>query len=242
MIKEELVEKIKKILALADSSNPNEAAVALARAQKLMAKYKIESHDLEDLTISEIKVKPITGLKSKECSIRLVSIISKCFGVENLLSYSGHSLTNIIFIGPKEILSSCEYVFTLLSRFALNAQRNFNETVWGETLGELIVDKQLMTIIEKINPQFYTDYLMNEQKTYQSAKENSGIRCREFLNFSGKRFQVYLDVYKDYDYEQCKKYFQKLVSKKRKAFLEGMLHEIYCKVQAITIGYIIYMR
>ena len=36
MTKDELVEKIKKILALAESSNPNEAAVALQRAQKLM--------------------------------------------------------------------------------------------------------------------------------------------------------------------------------------------------------------
>ena len=47
MIKEELIDKIKKLLALADSSNPNEAAVALSRAQKLMERYNIEAVDLK---------------------------------------------------------------------------------------------------------------------------------------------------------------------------------------------------
>ena len=39
MTKEELIIRIKKLLALSDSSNPNEAAVALSRAQKLMQQY-----------------------------------------------------------------------------------------------------------------------------------------------------------------------------------------------------------
>mgnify|MGYP003589530053 CR=1 FL=1 len=41
MTKEELITRIKKLLALSDSSNPNEAAIALSRAQKLMQQYHI---------------------------------------------------------------------------------------------------------------------------------------------------------------------------------------------------------
>ena len=48
MNKSELIEKIKKLLALSDSSNPNEAAIALSRAQKLMEKYKIEQQGGKD--------------------------------------------------------------------------------------------------------------------------------------------------------------------------------------------------
>ena len=36
MTKEELIVKIKKLQAMSESSNPNEAAMALSRIQKLM--------------------------------------------------------------------------------------------------------------------------------------------------------------------------------------------------------------
>ena len=41
-------EKIKKLLALAESDNENEAKAALLKAKELMAQHKIEEADLED--------------------------------------------------------------------------------------------------------------------------------------------------------------------------------------------------
>lgn len=41
-----ILEKIKKLLALATSSNPNEAALAAQRAQELMVKYAVEESQL----------------------------------------------------------------------------------------------------------------------------------------------------------------------------------------------------
>lgn len=41
-----IVEKIQKLLRLAQSSNPNEAALAAAKAQELMVKYAVEEADL----------------------------------------------------------------------------------------------------------------------------------------------------------------------------------------------------
>lgn len=46
-VPEDVLEKIRKLLRLAGSDNPNEAALAMGRAQALMARHQIESVDLE---------------------------------------------------------------------------------------------------------------------------------------------------------------------------------------------------
>ena len=67
-------------------------------------------------------------------------------------------------------------------------------------------------------------------------KENPNYRPTGFdLEFMGRQFQVHLDVYKDYDYESTKKFFQKMVSDKRKAFLNGFLLEVAKKVQELAL-------
>lgn len=48
MTREKLIETITKLLALATSSNENEARLAMSRAQELMAKYSIEITDAGD--------------------------------------------------------------------------------------------------------------------------------------------------------------------------------------------------
>ncbi|NCE98199.1 DUF2786 domain-containing protein [Emergencia sp. 1XD21-10] len=45
---EQVKKKIKKLLALADSSNEFEAKVAMAKAQKLLMEYKLNLHDIEE--------------------------------------------------------------------------------------------------------------------------------------------------------------------------------------------------
>ena len=234
MTKDELVEKIKKILALAESSNPNEAAVALQRAQKLMEKYKIEASDLDnDCSISEIKVEPVTGLKSRDCTSLLLGIICKNFGVEAFSFFNKSSLSYVIFVGPKEILASCEYVYVLLARYTLAAQKNYNTTVWGETLLEVEHQDFYTEQIKRINPKFYKDFLGEIIETVSKAKD---LDLPSFhLEYLGKQFQAYLDVYKDYDYESTKKFFQKMVSDKRKAFLNGFLLEVAKKVQELAL-------
>lgn len=234
MTKDELVEKIKKILALAESSNPNEAAVALQRAQKLMEKYKIEASDLDnDCSISEIKVEPVKGVKSRDCTSLLLGIICKNFGVEAFSFFNKSSLAYVIFVGPKEILASCEYVYVLLARYTLAAQKNYNATIWGETLLEVSAQDFYTEQIKRINPKFYQDFF---GKYIKKVKENPNYRPMGVdLEFLGAQFQAYLDVYKDYDYESTKKFFQKMVSDKRKAFLNGFLLEVANKVQELAL-------
>ena len=47
--RQNILERIKKFLALSQSSNPAEAAIALSRAQKLMQEHSIS---IEDVNLS----------------------------------------------------------------------------------------------------------------------------------------------------------------------------------------------
>jgi hypothetical protein len=62
-----VADKIKKLLALAESSNPNEAALAAAKAQELMVKYAVEE--------SEIAAKP--GAVVEEIGVEAMGASSK---------------------------------------------------------------------------------------------------------------------------------------------------------------------
>ena len=58
MMNQKIVEKIKKLLSLANSNNENEALSSMAKARKLMAKYKIEMSEIKELD-NEVKEKII---------------------------------------------------------------------------------------------------------------------------------------------------------------------------------------
>ena len=82
MTKGELITRIKKLLALSDSSNPNEAAIALSRAQKLMQQYHIEMSELEDSVISERVIETVRGMKNIKHISQIGHILTKVLGIE----------------------------------------------------------------------------------------------------------------------------------------------------------------
>lgn len=58
MSKNKIINKIKKCLALANSSNQHEAAAALRQAHKMMKQYKLS---LDDIDLHKITTGKITG-------------------------------------------------------------------------------------------------------------------------------------------------------------------------------------
>ena len=53
---ENIILKIKKLLALSKSSNQNEAQNAMLKAQKLLIKYKLSLQEIESYSIEKIKI------------------------------------------------------------------------------------------------------------------------------------------------------------------------------------------
>lgn len=81
------IEKLKKLLALAASGNPHEAALALRRARKLMDVHGITHSDIAmsdiDETISHYW--PTGSLRPPRYMLGLMNIIREVFGVNSII-------------------------------------------------------------------------------------------------------------------------------------------------------------
>lgn len=108
-------EKIKKLLALSESSNENEAKSALLKAKKLMAEYKIAETDLEDMESRKIR-RINTGYdcsKRREAwMIYLAELIASnfCCRSYSLKEYDKQLMT-ICFVGLDGDVDACEDIF-----------------------------------------------------------------------------------------------------------------------------------
>lgn len=80
-MKEKIIEKIKKALALANNNkNPNEAQAAMLMAQKMIAKYYIEMQEVLEPIIEEVK-KIINAIREKIIKSVDDKTIKKCLHI-----------------------------------------------------------------------------------------------------------------------------------------------------------------
>lgn len=133
-----IIEKISKLLAMSESTNPNEAAIALERAQKLMAEYKIDVSDVSMNSISEIREDVPSILRDRKLYAVIASIISKSFGVEPITHIVKGSIKAVSFIGPNERVQTAAYAFTVVARQAAIAKNNFSRQNRTDTFIELM--------------------------------------------------------------------------------------------------------
>ena len=111
-----VLERIEKLMALSKSSNPNEAAVALSRAQKLMRENNITSGDLNLSSISEVTIETIPGLRRAAYVLRLAQITTQCFGLRYFFTNGRSGVASITIMGPKDRLDGASYVHVFLQR------------------------------------------------------------------------------------------------------------------------------
>lgn len=90
MDKSKIFDKIKKCLALGQSSNANEAATALRHAQKLMEKHGITAEDIEALGFGSEEVDiPVQANKKLPAYIaRFLKLMQHAFGVRAITGSS----------------------------------------------------------------------------------------------------------------------------------------------------------
>ncbi|SHH56763.1 DUF2786 domain-containing protein [Sporanaerobacter acetigenes] len=104
-----IIIKIKKLLALSESSNEYEAKVAMLKAQELLAKHKLslkEIEEHEDINVMEGKTN-ITFRQGKWKG-KLADLIAENFGCYH---YYGTNRTHtIIFMGKDEDVTVCKMV------------------------------------------------------------------------------------------------------------------------------------
>lgn len=118
-----VIAKIKKCLALAQSSNPHEAAVAMKQAQKLMAAHGL---DVKDVQLSDVGEKShrATSNMLPNWEVQLAHTVCDAFGCTNFVK-RGHIVpfmgkpqrkTDYVFVGIGPASDVAAYAFSVLQR------------------------------------------------------------------------------------------------------------------------------
>lgn len=108
---EKLIKKIKKLLALSESSNESEAKAAMLKSQELLAKHKLSIQEIKEhkLYINDITkhVSEISFTKAK-WKAKLAKIIANNFACEYY--FTTRRTHKITFFGRKEDILVCNIV------------------------------------------------------------------------------------------------------------------------------------
>ncbi len=130
MTNERILEKIKKLMALANSSNPHEAANAMRKAQALMSEYQLSQSDVDLSSIAEHGAKMANkSLKQPKWSVMLTMLICRAFGVEAYMRHDIFDGCRCNFIGLNTNVEIAAYCYTVLSRQLLKARREYAENL-----------------------------------------------------------------------------------------------------------------
>ena len=121
MTKENILDKIKKLLSLAtNNSNANEAAVAAAQAQALMSRHAIDALMLETPVEEEEKIEKdvLSGAPSKKRSMWKGQLAMALCGVNMCKVYTqqSHEGYRFMIIGRPSDAATVRYMFLYLVR------------------------------------------------------------------------------------------------------------------------------
>ena len=132
MTRDQALQKIKKCLALAASSNPHEAAAAMRQAQKLMQDHGLDEADVSLADVSEV-VQDGRNVPMVRWETGLAKIVADAFGC---LTHTGVRLSlkggathrrvrAFTFIGVGASAEIAGYAFAVLSRQCAKDRRAF---------------------------------------------------------------------------------------------------------------------
>ena len=129
-----ILDKIKKCLALATSSEPHEAAAAMRQAQSLMAKHNVSEQGLKLSEVTELDIKSAVSVsRPKPWEIRLVKTCADAFGCDFLWtdgnSYNRDPYGRYTLIGLKSQAEVCQYTIEVLLRKVRRARAEFLKTL-----------------------------------------------------------------------------------------------------------------
>ena len=118
MINEKIIERVKKLLSLANSNNANESESAMLKAQELMAKYKLS---IKDVDVKEKNNEVVDVVSDFEYTIRsqwkgtVALVIAENFGCDvyaHVVYKNGRkNKLKVCFIGEEENVEIVKIVY-----------------------------------------------------------------------------------------------------------------------------------
>ncbi|WP_304308101.1 DUF2786 domain-containing protein [Pseudacidovorax intermedius] len=122
MTPDQALAKIKKCLAVARGNSPEEAAVALNQARKLMALHGLTERDVSLADVNEVKVKAASK-SATAWESRLARMVAEAFGCELFFEVAGSykagnyvRTRHVVFVGLNASPTLAGYAHEVLSR------------------------------------------------------------------------------------------------------------------------------
>ena len=120
-----IIDKICKCLRLSESSNPNEAALALRQATSLMKKYGVSDEQMISVDINECATQVGEQYTPPYWALALANLVAEAFQCRNLISRCYGRRPEIRFIGLGFKAEVATYSYTVLHRHLLRAIEEF---------------------------------------------------------------------------------------------------------------------
>ncbi len=110
-----ILRKVQKLMALANSSNKNEAEQAMIKSQQLLLKHNLESKYRDDESDEKIFVKRILKQKKENAKMRSIAIILETFFVSPIYRRT-EGFIYLEILGDAVNIEIAEYVATVLDQ------------------------------------------------------------------------------------------------------------------------------
>jgi len=128
-----IIEKIFKCLKLSESSNPNEAAMALRQAHNLMQKYNISEHSVRTACIAERAVDSGFNSNPPFWALALVNLVADVFDCRGFIDRYIGEHSQFRFIGVEHTAEVATYSFSVLLRQLSSARDEFIDSIKEQT-------------------------------------------------------------------------------------------------------------
>lgn len=129
--RERIIRKIKRCLALSQSSNPTEAETALRQAQSMMQQYRLTEMDVHAEEVSAAERD--TGLlRIPKWQVNMAAVAAKAFGCKNLVTrFNGFRSVRFTFIGVAPAGELAAYAYDSLMAQCAAARSKYIKEVRG---------------------------------------------------------------------------------------------------------------
>ncbi|WP_072743159.1 DUF2786 domain-containing protein [Sporanaerobacter acetigenes] len=197
---ENIILRIKKLLALSESSNEHEAKVAMLKAQELLVKHKLSIKEIKEYKeINVIEEKTDITFRQARWKGRLASLITENFGCCHY--YKTRYNHTIVFIGKDEDVEVCkivlEYAIDSIES-AVNRLRYQYRKEGYSTKG--LENDYALGFIEGLDTAFERQNEENQEWGLVLKKDKEVVDYYNNINFTGTvytntNFQGFNEVY-----------------------------------------------
>jgi|APSaa5957512535_1039671.scaffolds.fasta_scaffold00685_8 hypothetical protein len=195
--KKSIIEKIKKLLSMANTKhyNEHEAAVAASQAQRLLDKHNLSS---ADIAVEEINEKPLeTNQRTPYPWMqRLAGSVARNFNCTMFLRQD-HKKLDLIFVGTDLDIEIAQYVFQYLYKTIITMHRKFGKSVSKEHHNRQgAIDSYILGITMSLNDELRNFAEANKKKSETAVNPTTKMTGLELMIVKQNKIENYLSKYK----------------------------------------------